>query len=577
MATCPSCRRDFESAVFCPNDGARLVAGAPDTGDRSGQIIENRYRLVRPIGSGAMGEVYEAEHIYINKRVALKLLHRHLVTNTEAVQRLHREARSTSGIGHPNIVHIEDFGHAEDGAVYLAMEWLEGETLRDRLERGPLPIPDALAIMSAIASGVAASHASGVIHRDLKPANIFLARQRDGSEVVKVLDFGIAKLAAGDASLTQTGAFIGTPHYMAPEQADATRVDGRSDVYSMGVILYELACGQIPFGGDSVVAVLQQHAGAAPTPPRKRAPERGISAELEAIILRALAKRSDERYSDALAFKAAVDAQRERSATGARRNTDRGMVAHSGSAASAPEPAPAPSPAPTVVSAPRDQARRPRRPSSAPGPAPEDSFDLSIPGGKRRRWPLVLALGALAAGAIGGGGYLLLGDGGSGGENPAASIDAGTAVATDPPDAAAPAASRWTFRGETAGTHFEATTTPSVLAAGEPFVLQLALEAHSPAVTDALASGAARLSLRYVYYKGHSTEDGGTHRVTTGGALAESEQVSLGKPGKYHVTAVLMHGGETVWTGKFDICVGADPEGPRAKLDRVCPRLNANR
>ena len=246
----------------------------------------DRYRLLRGVGQGAMGVVFEAEHVHIGKRVAVKLLHRELARDPMAVERLRREAHAASSIGHRNIVHVEDFGIAADGAVYLVMEWLAGETLADRLERGPADPSGAIAVVRQVLAALAAAHAAGVVHRDLKPANIFLARRKDGGEEVKLLDFGIAKLVLADSRLTRTGAFVGTPDYVAPEQALGHQVDARADLYSVGVLMYRLLTDTLPFRGESFMAVLHQHTMTEPEPPSQRAPERNIAPAIEAVVLR---------------------------------------------------------------------------------------------------------------------------------------------------------------------------------------------------------------------------------------------------------------------------------------------------
>ncbi len=305
MATCPKCQQPYDAGTFCPRDGTRLVGDAGP-----GAVIGDRYRLIRMVGSGGVGEVYEAEHVYIHRRVAVKILRREIASDPEAVARLQREAQSTSGLGHPNIVDCFDFGHSAEGQVYLVMEWLDGENLDQRLQREPVDIPTALEIASQVAAGLAEAHDRGVIHRDLKPANLFLIRDRRGALVVKVLDFGIAKLAAQQTKLTGTSVLVGTPNYMAPEQAFGEAVDARTDVYALGVILYEMVTGSVPFHADSPLGVLHQHTARMPVPPSARAPERGISSELETVVMRCLAKRPEERFASMHEVIAALEALR---------------------------------------------------------------------------------------------------------------------------------------------------------------------------------------------------------------------------------------------------------------------------
>ena len=238
MRACPACNAVYEDEVFfCAKDGTKLVdaaLGAPDV--KVGMVLDDRYRLEEFLGAGGMGEVYRAEHVYIHKTVAIKLVRPEITASPEAVQRFHQEARTASAIGHRNIVGIEDFGKLGNGVVYLAMEFLSGTPLNKLIAKGPLDNARALGLLIQIAEGLRAAHARDVIHRDMKPENVFVVTGEDGGDLVKILDFGIAKMnAAGQegGSLTRTGQIFGTPHYMSPEQAMGHPADRRSDVYSL--------------------------------------------------------------------------------------------------------------------------------------------------------------------------------------------------------------------------------------------------------------------------------------------------------------------------------------------------------
>ncbi len=297
---CPACNARYDGAQFCAKDGTSLVRD-PEAGKRDlvGEVLADRYRIVRLIGEGGMGQVYEAQHVNINKRFAIKLLRPEIVSNVEAVARFRQEAWSASSIGHENIIEIDDFATLPSGSVYLAMEFLEGEALAERMRaEPPVELGDALALFAQVGRGLAAAHDKGIVHRDMKPENIFLA-QRHGRLVVKILDFGIAKVSGteGSSSLTRTGAIFGTPHYMSPEQAMGNSLDFRSDIYSVGVIMYEVFTGRVPFEAESFMGILTKHITSVPTRPTEMAPERNIPDAIEALIMRAMAKEPGERFA----------------------------------------------------------------------------------------------------------------------------------------------------------------------------------------------------------------------------------------------------------------------------------------
>ncbi|MET0388980.1 MAG: serine/threonine-protein kinase, partial [Polyangiales bacterium] len=276
-----------------------------------GKLIGN-YRIVTELGGGAMGQVYFAEHTVMGRRAAIKVIRDELSTHEESVQRFINEARLVNRIGHPNIVEITDFGQI-DARYYIMMELLEGETLEERLERvGRLDEPVALALIDQVADAVRAAHDLGVVHRDLKPENIYLTRRGSDDEVVvKVLDFGIAKLMHGPGqseSSTSPGAVLGTPQYMSPEQCQGdVHLDHRSDVYSLGVVLYRMLTGTVPFTGDTIVQILSGHISDLPTPPRALRPE--ITLRTEAAILKALEKAPEDRFADMHSMRKALTAK----------------------------------------------------------------------------------------------------------------------------------------------------------------------------------------------------------------------------------------------------------------------------
>jgi serine/threonine-protein kinase len=236
------------------SDADTLAGGA-----RVGQIIAEKYRLERLLGRGGMGEVYEARHVVVGRRFAVKLLHPHLAQGSSAVARFLREARAAGSLENPHIAAVVDFATTRDGLPFLVMEYLEGRSLGRLLSsEGPLPVPRAVSLLLQICRGLEAAHRAGIVHRDLKPDNLFVVTQPDGSELLKILDFGIAKLVdEPSAQLTHSGAVLGTAFYMAPEQARGEKqVDFRVDIYALGVIAFELLSAHKPHPGDSYNAIL---------------------------------------------------------------------------------------------------------------------------------------------------------------------------------------------------------------------------------------------------------------------------------------------------------------------------------
>jgi serine/threonine-protein kinase len=267
---------------------------------KPGDIIADRYRVVAPIGRGAMGTVYRAEHTQISKVMAIKLLHRELQENSENEARFHREAESASRLNHPNTVHVFDFGRTKSGSLYLVMEYVDGDDLAKVLEKdGAMPFGRVAYLCAQVASSVSDAHASGIVHRDLKPENIVISKVRDG-EIAKVLDFGLAKLFEGnvETQVTSSGTIVGTPFYMSPEQIQGQELDGRSDIYAMGAIMYECVVGHPPFEAPNPVGVLSKHLSEEPSRPSARSPL-SVPAEADEIILRCLEKDPDRRYQTA--------------------------------------------------------------------------------------------------------------------------------------------------------------------------------------------------------------------------------------------------------------------------------------
>jgi len=265
--------------------------------------VLGQYRIVKKLGEGGMGAVYLAEHTLLGRRAAVKVLQPNLSSNQDIVQRFFNEARAATAIADPGIVQIFDFGYHTDGSAYIVMEFLEGEPLDARLKRhGRLAPEEALRLLRQVASSLHAAHSRGIIHRDLKPENIFLVADREvaGGERAKILDFGIAKLSnnADSKVKTHTAAIMGTPMYMSPEQCrGAGHVDHRSDLYSLGCVLYHLVVGRVPFDGEGIGEIIAAHMMSAPPVPSQQAP--GIPPGVDQLILRLLAKRPEERFANA--------------------------------------------------------------------------------------------------------------------------------------------------------------------------------------------------------------------------------------------------------------------------------------
>lgn len=266
-----------------------------DKENLTGQLIDGRYQVDYVLGVGSMGIVYGARHAAVGKLVAIKALRAHLADDAEAIQRFNAEATAATSIGNQHIVETFDFGRLPDGAAYLVMEYLEGRSLAELIEGwSPLALERITKIGVQIAEALNAAHLAGIVHRDLKPDNVFLCEREGDPDFVKILDFGIAKFGVSQARLTQAGAVFGTPAYMSPEQALGKATDGRTDVYALGVMLYEMACGRVPFQGENAIAVLSMHANEAPEALSLRKPD--VSPELEAIVHKCLQKDFEARY-----------------------------------------------------------------------------------------------------------------------------------------------------------------------------------------------------------------------------------------------------------------------------------------
>ncbi|QSQ27034.1 serine/threonine protein kinase [Pyxidicoccus parkwayensis] len=299
---------------------------AADADEYVGKTIAHKYRVEALIGEGGMGKVYRARQLALDKVVVLKVLRQTLLSDERTVARFQREAKAASRLNHANSISVLDFGQAEDGALFIAMEYVAGQDLHQILSREwPLGEARVVRLVSQVLSALSDAHGAGVIHRDLKPENIMVEQRRNEGDFVKVLDFGIAKITDSTddgPALTRAGFVCGTPEYMSPEQARGATLDHRSDLYAVGVILYQLMTGLLPFESDSAVGFATKHLTEEPPPPSRRRPDARISQGMERLILRALSKSPDDRPANAEAFKAelqAVDKERRRAEAAPRR------------------------------------------------------------------------------------------------------------------------------------------------------------------------------------------------------------------------------------------------------------------
>jgi hypothetical protein len=277
-------------------DEYTMPRGATGSNELPAGEMVGEYRVERKIGQGGMGIVYGAVHPLIGKRAAIKVLSRQLCMQPEAVERFVTEARAVNQIGHPNIVDVFSFGNLPDGRSYFVMEWLEGKSLAERLRKGRVPLPELYVIVDEIAEALEAAHAKRIVHRDLKPDNIFLVAAPGGKTKVTLLDFGIAKLLDDSSeriTKTRTGSLMGTPLYVAPEQARGYEIDARVDIYSLGAVMFEMVTGRPPFVADNAMDVVSMHLH--DDPPRASAATSGVPVALDEVLLAMLAKEPDQR------------------------------------------------------------------------------------------------------------------------------------------------------------------------------------------------------------------------------------------------------------------------------------------
>ncbi|MBO6935003.1 MAG: serine/threonine protein kinase [Deltaproteobacteria bacterium] len=311
---CPLCGVRYDAAAtFCQKDGARLTAEGEED-PFLGKMLLDQFRIEEAIGAGGMGTVYRARQTSLNRDVAIKILHSELTRNPDAVRRFRREAKVATQLEHPNLVRVFLFGELPktddipDGGLYLAMEYLDGRSMVDLMrEEGPLPVPRALHLILQTSGAIGAAHAQGIVHRDVKPENIIVLKKHGDPDYVKVLDFGIARLLWGEhTALTQSGVIFGTARYISPEGASGEPTDARSDVYSLGVLAYQLLTGVTPFEASTPVAMLMKHIHEEAPDLRRMGLGSQVPSEIADVIMRCLAKNPDMRWDDASQLAAAL-------------------------------------------------------------------------------------------------------------------------------------------------------------------------------------------------------------------------------------------------------------------------------
>ena len=341
-------------------------------------LFDGRYRILRKLGTGGMANVYLAEDEVLGRRVAIKILNDRHAGDDQFVERFRREAKNAASLSHPNIVSIYDRGEAE-GTYYIAMEYLDGRSLKELIvARGPAPIHLAIDYARQILAAIRFAHRHGIVHRDIKPHNVLV----DAEGRVKVTDFGIAR--AGTSQMTEAGSIVGTAQYLSPEQARGTDVDQRSDVYSLGIVLYELLTGTVPFNGDTPVEIAMKHLSAVPEPPSTRRPD--VPRDLDLIVMRALAKDPAGRYQSA----EEMDADLERFARGAAVSSE---TEESATQVMRLPPEPYAATAATMITPGRRTAQM---------PPPPVYYDLEEPMQRRPIWPWIAALFFVIGAGIGG-------------------------------------------------------------------------------------------------------------------------------------------------------------------------------
>ncbi len=415
------------SERFCPKDGSALRS-ADVHADLVGQVVAERYHVLQKLGEGGMGQVYLAEHVRMARRCAVKVMSPNLTRDPDAVSRFNREAANASRITHPNVAAIYDFGETLDGLIYLAMEFVDGEPLTKLIQRlGALPLARAVTIARQTADALTVAHELGIVHRDLKPDNIMIGRGREGADMVKVVDFGIAKASQNEAQkVTKTGLVVGTPEYMSPEQLAGDKLDGRSDVYSLGLVTFVMLTGKLPFPSETAQEAMLMRLMEKPKTLAEMRPDLTFPPGLQAVFDKVLARDMTQRYAVAADFGADLVHAAQAAGVAVPRQSPYGAVTTAMDAMAAGKAGGASTVPATRVAPAVEPPTLPRGPGAAEGPsAPPPS------GPPRKRTGLVVGISAVAL-LVAGGTAFVLATNGRGSKPPIVGKDTTAQVAPAP-------------------------------------------------------------------------------------------------------------------------------------------------
>jgi serine/threonine-protein kinase len=400
LKTCPTCGTEYPvSERFCPKDGSALRS-ADVHADLVGQVVAERYHVLQKLGEGGMGQVYLAEHVRMARRCAVKVMSPNLTRDPDAVSRFNREAANASRITHPNVAAIYDFGETSDGLIYLAMEFVDGEPLTKLIQRlGALPLPRAVNIARQTADALTVAHELGIVHRDLKPDNIMIGRGREGADMVKVVDFGIAKASQNEAQkVTKTGLVVGTPEYMSPEQLAGDKLDGRSDVYSLGLVTFVMLTGKLPFPSETAQEAMLMRLMEKPKTLAEMRPDLSFPPELQGVFDKVLARDMTQRYAVAGEFGADLVRAAQAGGVAVPRQSPYGAVTTAMDAMAAGKAGTVPA---TRVAPAVEPPTLPRGPGGAEGPS------APPPAPARKRTGLMVGISAAALLVAGGTAFML--------------------------------------------------------------------------------------------------------------------------------------------------------------------------